>query len=58
MLILLNRSDKAYGLSLEKYQEIIPRSFTAKEVISNNVLLIKNSITIPAKQAIILEIQK
>ncbi|MFV0291312.1 MAG: glycoside hydrolase family 13 protein [Mangrovibacterium sp.] len=58
VLVALNRSHEAYRLNLGKYQEIIPMSFSAKEIISNKTLEIKNSFEIPARKAIILEILK
>ncbi len=40
------------------FQEIVPYSFTAKDVMKDATVQIKNLLTIPAKSSLILEINK
>ncbi len=56
VFVVLN-TGKEYTLSLEKYKEILPQAFTAKDVVNNEIINVQNSIDIPARQAVILEIK-
>ncbi|MFV0554061.1 MAG: cyclomaltodextrinase C-terminal domain-containing protein [Mangrovibacterium sp.] len=56
VMVVLNRSNEPYQLSLEKFQEMIPMSFSAKEIISGKEMNVTDSLEVPAREAMILEI--
>ncbi len=56
VFVILNLGDD-YKLSLEKYKEILPSSFEAKDVINNQMIVVNKQLNIPAKQALILELK-
>ncbi|MFY7651052.1 MAG: cyclomaltodextrinase C-terminal domain-containing protein, partial [Chitinophagaceae bacterium] len=57
VMIIVNKNANAATLSLNRFAEIIPASFQAKEIISNQTIQFTNNLTIPGKTAYILEIQ-
>jgi len=58
IMIILNKNSKPVNLDLNRYNEMVNNSFVAKEVLSNQVFHIDNLLEIPAKTAMILEIEK
>lgn len=57
VMIVLNKNEKNVTLDLNRYNEMIPNTFKAKDIISDKVMEIKNILEIPAKTAMILEIK-
>ena len=43
---------------MNRFQEMVPSSFTAKDVMKDAEVQIKDLLTIPAKSSLILEINK
>ncbi len=57
VLVILNKNRAPYTLELGKFKEIIPSSFTAKEIISGQTMQIKDRIVLDPEQPLILDIQ-
>ncbi|MFY8003525.1 MAG: alpha-amylase family glycosyl hydrolase, partial [Chitinophagaceae bacterium] len=57
VMVVVNKNANAATLSLNRFTEIIPNAFQAKEVITNQTMKLENNLTIPGKTAYILEIQ-
>ena len=57
LMVILNKNSEKVTLDLNRYKEMIPNSFNAKEVISGKNLSFQNTIDIPAKTAMILEVE-
>jgi neopullulanase len=57
IMVLLNKSLNSVVLDVNRYSQMIPTTFKAKDVINNQVLSIESTLTVPAKTAMILEIQ-
>jgi glycosidase len=57
VMILLNKNETEVTLGMNRYNEMIPNTFKAKDVISDKEMEIKNTMKIPGKTAMILEIQ-
>ncbi|RIA10197.1 glycosidase [Flavobacteriaceae bacterium MAR_2010_72] len=58
IMVILNKNSNSVSLDINRYKEMVNNNFVAKEVISNQVLHINNSLEIPAKTSMILEIEK
>ncbi|MBF1149427.1 MAG: cyclomaltodextrinase C-terminal domain-containing protein, partial [Cloacibacterium normanense] len=54
----INSSDKEQTIEMNRFQEMVPSSFTAKDVMKDAEVQIKDLLTIPAKSSLILEINK
>ena len=58
-MVVINSSDKEQTIEMNRFQEMVPSSFTAKDVMKDDdTVQIKNLLTIPAKSSLILEINK
>lgn len=57
-MVVINSSDKEQTIEMNRFQEMVPSSFTAKDVMKDAEVQIKNLLTIPAKSSLILEINK
>lgn len=57
-MVVINSSDKEQTIEMNRFQEIVPSSFTAKDVMKDAEVQIKDLLTIPAKSSLILEINK
>ncbi|MFT5765776.1 MAG: glycosidase [Saprospiraceae bacterium] len=57
VMIVLNKNEQAYTLQLDRFSEILDGVSNAKEVISGKSFMMKNSIELPAKQPMILELK-
>ncbi|MCL5030917.1 MAG: glycoside hydrolase family 13 protein [Bacteroidetes bacterium] len=57
VMIVLNKNADKVSLDMNRYNEMIPNTFKAKDIISDKVMEIKNILEIPAKTAMILEIK-
>lgn len=58
VMVVINSSDKEQTIEMNRFQEMVPYSFTAKDVMKDATVQIKNLLTIPAKSSLILEINK
>lgn len=58
VMVVINSSDKEQTIEMNRFQEMVPSSFTAKDVMKDDTVQIKNLLTIPAKSSLILEINK
>lgn len=58
VMVVINSSDKEQTIEMNRFQEMVPSSFTAKDVMKDAEVQIKNLLTIPAKSSLILEINK
>ena len=58
VMVVINSSDKEQTIEMNRFQEMVPSSFTAKDVMKDATVQIKNLLTIPAKSSLILEINK
>ncbi len=58
VMVVINSSDKEQTIEMNRFQEIVPSSFTAKDVMKDAEVQIKDLLTIPAKSSLILEINK
>jgi len=56
-MIVLNKNADKVNLDMDRYSEMIPNTFKAKDIISDKEMEIKNILEIPAKTAMILEIK-
>lgn len=57
VMVLLNKNSENVTLDMNRYSEMIPNTFRAKDIISDKEILVKNTLEIPAKTAMILEIK-
>jgi len=57
VMILLNKSDDIVNLDMNRYSQMIPNKFKAKDIISDRKINVVNMLTIQPKIAMILEIQ-
>ena len=57
LMIILNKNKEYVNLDMNRYNEMISNNFVAKEVITNKILRINNSLEIPSMTAMILEIE-
>lgn len=58
VMVVINSSDKEQTIGMNRFQEMVPSSFTAKDVMKDATVQIKDLLTIPAKSSLILEINK
>ena len=58
VMVVINSSDKEQIIEMNRFQEMVPSSFTAKDVMKDAEVQIKDLLTIPAKSSLILEINK
>jgi len=58
VMVVINSSDKEQTIEMNRFQEMVPYSFTAKDVMKDARVQIKDLLTIPAKSSLILEINK
>lgn len=58
VMVVINSSDKEQTIEMNRFQEMVPSSFTAKDVMKEAEVQIKNLLTIPAKSSLIFEINK
>ena len=58
VMVVINSSDKEQIIEMNRFQEMVPSSFTAKDVMKDATVQIKDFLTIPAKSSLILEINK
>jgi glycosidase len=56
IMVLLNKNTTDVSIDLKRYSQMIPTKFEAKEVITNKNISAENTLIIPAKTAMILEI--
>jgi neopullulanase len=56
VMVVLNKNKEAKSLDLSKFREILTPNFTAKDVINNKNIEVKNSLNLEANSALILEI--
>ena len=57
-MVVINSSDKEQTIEMNRFQEMVPSIFTAKDVMKDATVQIKDLLTIPAKSSLILEINK
>lgn len=57
VMILLNNNSEPVSLDINRYNQMIPNKLSVKDVISEKEFDIENTLTIPAKTAMILEIK-
>lgn len=57
VMVLLNKNRDKVTLDLNRYKEMIPSKFEAKDIISGKNLSIQNKIDMPAQTAMILEVK-
>jgi len=57
VMVLLNKNPDSVTLDINRYSEMISNEFQAKDIVSNKEFVVKNSLTIPAKTAMILEVR-
>jgi hypothetical protein len=57
-MVVINSSDKEQTIGMNRFQEMVPSSFSAKDVMKDATVQIKDLLTIPAKSSLILEINK
>jgi len=58
VMVLLNKSGDSVTLDLNRYSQMIPNKFIATDIISDREIKADNALTIQAKTAMILEIEK
>lgn len=57
-MVILNKNEQPVNLDMNRYDETVPKKFSAREVISGQKLAIRENIQVPALTAMILEINK
>ena len=58
-MVVINSSDKEQTIEMNRFQEMVPSSITAKDVMKDATKFkLKDLLTIPAKSSLILEINK
>ncbi|WP_281239251.1 glycoside hydrolase family 13 protein [Flavobacterium praedii] len=57
VMVILNKNKDKVTLDMNKYQQMIPNMFKAKEIITNTEIAVNNSLEIAPKAALILEIK-
>lgn len=57
VMVALNKSSNPVTLDMNRYSQIIPATYKARDVIHDEMLTIENTLTVPAKTAMILEIK-
>jgi glycosidase len=57
VMVILNKSNNNQKLEINRFQQMIPITFKAKDIISDKYFEVENQFEVPAKTAVILEIQ-
>ena len=57
VMVILNKNKDKVTLDMNKYHQMIPNVFKAKEIITNTEIAVNNSLEIAPKTALILEIK-
>jgi hypothetical protein len=57
VMVILNRNEKAMSMSTNRFNEILGSRASGKEIFSGNVIDLSQSVNIPAKSAMVIEIQ-
>lgn len=57
IMVLLNKNTEAVTLDMNRYAQMVPNKFSAKEIISDKDLSVENTLTIAPKTAMILDIK-
>ena len=57
VMVILNRNEKEMSISTNRFNEILGSSASGKEIFSGNVIDLSQSVKIPAKSAMVIEIQ-
>ncbi|RYV02993.1 alpha-amlyase [Shewanella sp. OPT22] len=59
VMVVLNKNTKSKTLDLGRFSEVLgsDKNFTARDVMSGESLMLKGRVTVPAKQALVLEIE-
>lgn len=57
VMVLLNKNTDNVTLDMNRYTQMISNTFKAKDIISGKEISVENSLTIPRKTAMILEIE-
>jgi glycosidase len=57
VMVLLNKNKEAVSLDLNRYSQMVPGKFRAKEIITQKEMQVENTLAVPAKTAMILEIR-
>ena len=58
IMVLLNKNTEAVTLDMNRYAQMVPNKFSAKEIISDKDLSVENTLTIAPKTAMILVLGK
>ncbi|MBK8502611.1 MAG: cyclomaltodextrinase C-terminal domain-containing protein [Saprospiraceae bacterium] len=57
VMVLLNKNSENVSIDMHRYSEMISNTFKAKDIISDKELVVKNTLEVPAKSAMILEVK-
>ena len=57
VMVILNKNKEKVTLDMNKYHQMIPNAFNAREIITNTEIAVNNSLEIAPKTALILEIK-
>jgi neopullulanase len=57
IMVLLNKNTQSVNLDLKRYTQMVPLKFKAKDIVSDKKLEVENTLSIPPKSAMILEIE-
>lgn len=56
VMVVLNKNDAPFGLDLTKFKEIIPSSFTAKDILQHKTITVEGTLQLSPNAPLILEI--
>jgi glycosidase len=57
VMVILNKNKEKVTLDMNKYHQMIPNAFNARDIITNTEIAVNNSLEIAPKTALILEIK-
>ncbi|SMO91350.1 Glycosidase [Saccharicrinis carchari] len=57
VMVILNKNSESVLLDMNRYNEVIPNKFKAKEIISDQEIIVENTLRISAKTAMILDVK-
>jgi len=57
VMVIMNKQAQAVTLDLARFHEVLPKNKTATEVISGKPLTLNNTLTVPARGTLVLDIQ-
>ncbi|MEW5844383.1 MAG: glycoside hydrolase family 13 protein [Bacteroidota bacterium] len=57
VMVLLNKNSENVNLDMNRYSEMIPNTFRARDIISDKEIFVKDTLEVPSKTAMILEIK-